>query len=424
MQIPTKMKRVLFLLMLASAFITSCDKDEVTNDPQTGTKPDELSVTGEVSGTWAKNSIVTVKGDIVVPAGKSLIIQEGVTVVMDTVAKPEFIVHGNLYSVGTKEKPVKFTVIEAARTGKYNFGRLWGGILASKTCAELLLDNTILEYGGATTTEASTSVKQGLYKAASGERVPALWFSNVSGKLVVQNSTIRHFGEDATYIEGGSVIFANNIFHTTGESGGDAINLKSGVNADVAYNLVYNANTNGLKLSNVGERTPQLFIVGYNNTFVNNGWRRPSVKGGSIWVEASANVELHNNLLVNCRFGIKRDTKKPEDNRSVFTNTYYYGFYQDGVNQFQPSSEIIAGTSDVISKTAGDNDPKFVNYPVSTAKDSNFDSNWDFRLQTGSPVLGKGITNFKRNFANGLTLNGQLYKSPEPSTYSGAFNVK
>ncbi len=417
------MKRVLFLLIMASALVSSCDKDDTGTDMPV-TKPDELSVSGEVSGTWKKDAIITVKGDVIVPAGKSLMIESGVTVIMDTTAKPEFIVLGNLYSVGTKEKPVKFTVPEVARTAKYNFGQLWGGILAAKTSAEVLLDNTILEYGGATTTEASTSVKQGLYKAASGERVPALWFSNTAGKLVVQNSTIRHFGEDATYIEGGNVIFANNVFNTTGLSGGDAINLKSGVKADVAFNLIYNVNTNGMKLSNSGERTPQLYVIGYNNTLVNNGWRRPSVKGGSIWVEESVDAELYNNLLANCRFGIKRDKKKPEDKRSVFSNTYYFGNYQDGVNQFQPSDEIIAGTNDVIGKTAGENDPKFVNFPVSTAKDGDFNNSWDFHLQVGSSALGKGITTFKRNFADGITLNGVTYKSPEPASYAGAFGSK
>lgn len=417
------MKRVLSLMMLAATLVVSCSKDDVGTDTPV-TKPDELSVSGEVSGTWKKDAIITVKGDVIVPAGKSLMIESGVTILMDTTAKPEFIVLGNLYSVGTKDKPVKFTVPEVARTTKYNFGQLWGGILVAKTSTEVLLDNTILEYGGATTTEASTSVKQGLYKAASGERVPALWFSNVAGKLVVQNSTIRHFGEDATYIEGGSVIFANNVFNTTGLSGGDAINLKSGVKADVGFNLIYNVNTNGLKLSNAGERTPQLYIVGYNNTLVNNGWRRPSVKGGSIWVEESAYAELYNNLLANTRFGIKRDTKKPEDKRTMVSNTFYYGYYQDGVNQFQPSAEILTGTNDVISKTAGDNDPKFVSFPVSTAKDGNFSDSWDFHLQAGSPALGKGITTFKRNFADGITLNGVTYKSPEPANYAGAYGTK
>jgi hypothetical protein len=212
------------------------------------------------------------------------------------------------------------TVPEGARIIKNKFGKLWGGILASKTSTEVLLNYVIMEYGGAVTTEASTSVKQGLYKAASGEFVPALWFSNVAGKLVVQHSIIRNWRDDCTYLEGGNIIFSDNSFYTTGESGGEAINIKSGCVADIAFNMVYSTNTNALKLSNAGDRTPQAYVVAYNNTIVNTGWRRPSVKGGSIWVEQSVRADLYNNLIANSRFGIKRDAKKPEDSRSKVSN--------------------------------------------------------------------------------------------------------
>jgi hypothetical protein len=420
-----KTSSILASVLLLASLCTSCTKNDNSSETVVP-KPEEQSVTGEVSGTWKKGSIIQVKGDILIPAGKSLTIEEGVTVLMDTTAKPEFVVNGNLYATGTSTSPVKITVPEAARTEKYKFGKLWGGILASKSCTELVLDNVILEYGGNTTTEASTSVKLGLYKALSGENVPAIWFSNVAGKLIVVNSTIRNFNEDCTYLEGGGIIFSNNKFYTTGVTGGEAINIKSGCLADIAYNLIYSTNTNGLKLSNAGDRTPQAYIVAYNNTLLNNGWRRPSVKGGSIWVEASVHSKMYNNLLANCRFGIKRDVKKPEDTKtSVFKNTLYYSYTQDGVDQFQPNSEIIAGTNDIIGKKAGDNDPKFVNYPVATDKMSpNFDTNWDFHVQTGSPALGKGTTEFTRHFKNGLLANGKTYTSPEPANYIGAFGTK
>jgi hypothetical protein len=226
-------------------------------------------------------------------------------------------------------------------------------------------------------------------------------------------------------LEGGSIIFTNNTFHTTGESGGEAINIKSGCVADVAYNLIYSTNTNALKLSNSGDRTPQAYVVAYNNTIVNTGWRRPTIKGGSIWLEASVRADLYNNLMANTRFGIKRDVKKPEDNRSIVSNSLYYGYTQEGVNQFQPSTEILAGKNDVIGTKAGDNDPKFVNYPVSTdSYNADFSTAWDFHLTTGSPALNKGITTFTRNFKDGITINGQTYKSPEPASYIGAFGVK
>lgn len=407
-------------IMLLMTLFAACSKDDNTTTPVV-----EQSVTGEVSGTWSKGSIIQVKTDIIIPAGKSLTIEEGVTVVMDTTTKPEIVVNGNLYVLGSTANPVKLTVPESARITKNKFGKLWGGILASKTCSELVISNAILEYGGAVTTESSTSVKQGLYKAVSGEFDPAIWFSNTAGKLVMQNSTVRFWHDDCTYLEGGSIIFTNNIFHTTGESGGEGINIKSGCVADVAYNLIYSTNTNALKLSNSGDRTPQAYVVAYNNTIVNTGWRRPTIKGGSIWLEASVRAELYNNLMANCRFGIKRDVKKPEDSRSKASNSLYYSYSQEGVNQFQPSTEILTGTNDIISNKAGDNDPKFVNYPVSTSQsNADFSTTWDFHLATGSPALNKGITTFSRNFKEGLSINGQTYKSPEPASYIGAFGVK
>ncbi|WP_454802174.1 right-handed parallel beta-helix repeat-containing protein [Mucilaginibacter phyllosphaerae] len=418
-----KLKQVLAVLAISTVAFTGCEKANKGVD----TTPTNGSAIGEVSGIWSKGSVHEIKGDIIIPEGQSLTIEEGVTVLMDVTAKPEVVVKGNLYSLGTAENPVKFTVSDAYRTTENKFGKLWGGILAGPTCAELVLDHTILEYGGATTSDASTSVKMGLYKAAAGENLPALWFSNINGKLIVQNSIIRNFQEDCTYIEGGKSIFANNVFYTTGLTGGEAMNFKSGCLADVAYNLVYSCNTNALKLSNSGDRTPQAYIIAYNNTMVNTGWRRPTAKGGSIWLEATVHADLYNNLFANTRFGVKRDPKKPEDPRSKYSNNWYYGFDQTTVNQFQVGkNDVVGGTDDVRGTTAGQNDPKFANFPLDNpVLSSDFNTAWDFHLQGNSPALGKGITTFTRNHKAGITTsNGITYVSPEPATYVGAYGVK
>ena len=263
-------------------------------------------------------------------------------------------------------------------------------------------------------------MKAGLYKAVAGQHVPAVNFTNVNGRVVIINSRLNNQNEDGFYLEGGKVILANNVIYTQGMSGGDAINIKSGVQADVAYNLVYSPNTNALKLSNAGDRSPQAYVVAYNNTIVNAGWRRPSIKGGSIWVEAGVRATLYNNLFANDRFGIKRDPKLLEDPRSAVGNNYYYGYTQQGVTQFQPSTEILAGTNDVIGTKAGDNDPKFVNFPLDNASlNQTFNTAWNFKLQAGSPALGKGNTTFTRLYAAGITLGGVLYKSPDPGYLRG-----
>ena len=136
-------------------------------------------------------------------------------------------------------------------------------------------------------------------------------------------------------------------------------------------------------------------------------------------------ADLYNNLLVNDRFGIKRDKGVPEDSRSKVSNTFYYGYTQAAVTQFQPTTEILAGPNDVLGKAPGENDPKFVNYPLSTdVKNATFNPAWDFSLQAGSPALGKGRTDFTRNYSPGLTLGGVLYKSPDPATFAGAKGLK
>ncbi|GAB3173689.1 right-handed parallel beta-helix repeat-containing protein [Telluribacter humicola] len=421
------MKKV-FMYMAAVALLSfqACNNNDTEVTPVEEKPTVEEAVAGEVSGTWKKGSTYKITGHLQIPAGKSLTIEEGVTVLFsDSVVKPEVVVLGNLYSLGTTEAPVKFTVPDAWKTAKNEFGNLWGGLIAGPNANELVIKNTILEYGGAVTTEESPSVKAGLYKAEAGEHVPVIYYPALNGKLVVMNSTIRNFNEDGFYIEGGKVIIANNLFYTTGVSGGDAINIKSGVQADIAFNLVYSPNTNALKLSNSGDRSPQAYIVGYNNTIINAGWRRPTTKGGSIWLEKSVRADLYNNLLANDRFGIKRDKGAPEDNRSVIGTTLYYGHSEDAVKQFQPSTEIIAGVNDLLAAKVGDNDPKFVNYPLSTSMTNpTFNTAWDFHLQTGSPALGKGRTDFTRLYADGLVINGVTYKSPAPATHIGAFGTK
>lgn len=420
-----KMKNTILAAGLAIFALASCSDDDAEPTPVVPPVV-EQSVSGEVSGVWTKGGTYKITGHIQIPAGKSLTIEEGVTVLFsDSVVKPEVVVLGNLYSLGTAAAPVKFTVPDAWKTPGNQFGNLWGGLVAGPNTTELVLSNTILEYGGAVTTEESPSVKAGLYKAEAGEHVPVAYFMNINGKFIVVNSTIRNFNEDGFYIEGGKVIIANNMFYTTGVSGGDAINIKSGVQADVAFNVVYSPNTNALKLSNSGERTPQAYVVGYNNTIVNAGWRRPTTKGGSIWVESGVRADLYNNLLANDRYGIKRDAGDPEDARSVIANTFYYGADQTTTNQFQPSAEIVKGANDLISAKAGENDPKFVNYPLTTAmNNAAFNTQWDFHLQAGSPALGKGKTDFTRLYAEGLLVNGVTYKSPAPASFAGAFGTK
>ncbi|PRD54321.1 right-handed parallel beta-helix repeat-containing protein [Sphingobacterium gobiense] len=411
----------------ATTTFTSCSKSnpeaEITDDNIL--PPTEASVSGNVSGVWEKGSTIYVTGHLVIPRGESLTIEEGVTVIMDSNVAPEVLIEGNLYSMGTVENPVLVSVQESERTEANALGGLWGGFLAAPSSEEILLEHTIMEYGGGETTEASPSVLGQYYKASAGSNVPALWTSNVDAKVVIVNSTFRHFKDDAFYLEGGKTIIANNKFYTNGESGGEAVNTKSGVIADIAFNLMYSPNTNALKLSNSGDRTPQGYIKAYNNTILNAGWRRPTSKGGSIWVEKEVRAEIYNNLLVNNRYGIKYDSPTGPDERNIYTNNFYYGHTPQAVEQFQKDeANVIIGTDEIRGTAAGENDPLFVNYPLDMDQNNaTFDPQWDFHLKSESPAYGIGRTDIPRNFPNGITINGNTYTAPEAATYIGAFGA-
>jgi len=388
-------------------------------------KASDITVKGDVSGTWTKGSTITVTDHIIIPAGKSLTMEEGVKVLMaDTAKHIEFLVLGNLYCKGTAANPIKITVKPELLKKDVDFPRSWGGFICDTTCTEFLMLYTHVEYTGAVTTEESPSVKKGLYKAAAGEGLPIINFRNHNnGKLVIQHCTFNNAGEDGMYLEGGKYIIAYNTLYTTGETGGDMINLKAGSIADICYNFMYSPNTNGLKLSNSGERNPQCNPVCYNNTLVNTGWRRPTVKGGGIWLEAGVNAKIFNNLQVNPRFGVKNSKA---DAASVYDYQYYYGYTQATVNAFQATEkDVVRGPNDVAGTKAGENDPLFKNYDLSNdGMNTIFDTDWDFHLKSGSPAIGKGTTNFTRHFATtGITIGGVTYKSPEPSTTIGAFSV-
>jgi hypothetical protein len=410
-----KILRSLTILTVAVSIITGCEKEKA---PVKATFEG-----GEVSGVWESGSTYTIEGHIIIPEGESLTIEEGATVIMaDTSLKIEVLVYGNLYLKGTSSNPVTITVPEVMRTSTNAMAGLWGGILCATTAGEVLFDNAILEYAGAVTTEESPSVQRGLYKAEAGERLPVLWTSNTAGKLVVKNSIIRNIAEDCFYLEGGSIIIMNNTFHTSGVSGGEAVNVKSGCLVDAAFNLFYSPNTNAFKLSNSDLREPQATVYAYNNTMLNCGWRRPSVKGGSVWLEDNVNAKIYNNLIANNRYGIKNSGA---DARSVWDYNYYYGYNQTCVNQFQSTeSKVVRGTHDTGGTTAGDNDPKFVSYPLSTDMfSSSYSTSWNFKLMSNSPAIGKGTTAFTRNFATGFAIDGVTYTSPAPSTTVGAFGT-
>lgn len=278
---------------------------------------------------------------------------------------------------------------------------------------------------------------------------PQLTTNNVAGKYVVTNSTIRNGASDGIYLMGGNAIISHNTFIANGATGAEAVNMKAGVKADIAGNIMFSPNTNGLKLSSSGqsETRAQLLANAYNNTIINAGWRRDGEKGGSIFVEKNALVTVVNNLIVNCKFRAMTpkytDPNKPDagyDDKSVIDYNYYasgsqttpivgdatVGSPAEGYAADHKYYSPDVDTHSIISSPEKMYDPGFVSYDINKPELTSFtfNSSWDFHLKAGSDALKGADGKLDPYFSSGLTIGGVKYVSPAIEAQFGAFGTK
>ena len=425
------------LAAAASFFFAACEKENGSGNGNTsqGTDVEVL----EAEGTWTAGSTVEVNSHILVPEGKSLTIEPGVTIIFSNSGVGvnhvpiEFTVDGNLYCLGTEDQPIRFTVAEELRTYDNTFAGLWGGIVAGATCEEMIIDHTIIEYTGGQVIEGSPAAENGYYTAGD-DAYPQITTNNVNGRYVITNSIIRNGWSDGIYMMGGNAI----------------------------------TNTNGLKLSSSDQSDVRLqaLIQAYNNTIINSGWRRDGEKGGSIYVEEMANVSVFNNLLVNCKFRAitpaydepgtedcyDRDNSFIDHNfyasGNVQSHLFFEGEYEDDGEMLQYSGVKFAyegyafnhedydtekvDVNSTIAKSASDTeslDPDFVNYDINVDPALyKWNDSWDFHVNTGSPVLSGAYTPAdaaRQPFysVTGLSVNGKTYTSPAVQPWFGAFGT-
>ena len=423
------------LLMMAAAamFSTSCENDNINPYDYTnhgGNGSNENQGSNEVLKTdvaeypvgslvWSKDT--TLSENVEIPVGTSLYIEPGVTVTCKSeVQVPvEIVVLGNLYCMGTAEKPVTFTSDTKKPAD-------WGGIICGYNSEEVVLNHVEVAYACATPTESSASFQNKLFKTTIDGGVPAFHFCNVNGKFVMANCFFHDNYNDQTYFTGGNGVIINNIFADSGNAadGGEAINVKAGCKLDVANNIIYNACTNAFKLSNAGnsETISLTEMTVYNNTIVDCGWRRAkNKKGGSVWVEKAAKPIFVNNLIYDSRFGLKQPKQDGADmEHSRLTPNYYFASTDKGVEQMAKGASLsIWYDTDIKSSVAGQLNPLFKNFKQSDKMNINceidlqekgaplaFDKTWNFEYQDNSPALSGGVTDFSPLFPTGLPFFG------------------
>jgi nitrogen regulatory protein PII len=394
---------------------------------------------GEVFGEWGPFRTYHVLGNLTIPAGKTLKVREGTTIIVDNeTVRPSIVAIGNFYSYGTDENPVLFTIPEGQRDKAHIFSGAWGGIAATAASTEMVVLHTRIEYVGAPGVAGSDLVTSGEVK--EGAPTYGLYFNNPNGKIVVMSSTIAYSVDVALQINQGSLLVANNTFILNGQTGGESVNLKSGAVGDIAYNVFYAPATNGVKWSNSGDRSPQNNANVYNNTVINGGWRQAKEgRGGSFNLEKAGRGKVYNNIVVNSKYGVRFPNAPDHPDLVNVTMGYnlYFGNNDLSVAGFYPSTgSVLKGdgqyeTAHDIYGAINENDPLFANFDVSTFDEDaatddasmDFPAAFDLHLKAGSPALNHGKTDFTTNF-NTLSVGGQTYTVPTPSAFIGALGAQ
>jgi hypothetical protein len=420
---------------LAGLILSSCTKQQDTKNlwqaviPPAAPIDDAVCLSGSINGTMLAGKTYNVCGDIFVNQNDSLIIQEGVTINFKGTTVPVGLgVKGKLISLGTKEKPVLFTYLGVTKTDQFGanpntdpaLSGKWTGVIGATTCPLMVLKWTRVEFGGAAISSAM--------KSFTGSSSPyPLYFANPNGTFVLEDSWLYGSVDDPWRINGGKIHVMRNTFEKCGYTGGEAMNAKAGTIGDFAYNLCIGMATNGPKLSNINvlPGVPGSNVRMYNNTIVNSGYRRSAAgRGGSINFEQGAGGMAYNNLIVNCKFGLRIVQNPIADTANIrYGYNWYYADSLNVASQFIPSLSVSTAISqpqetdipkpstylpigwkvgDVYtapSSVLGQNNPQFINGPVPMPAglklgDISVVGTFNFALKPTSPCINAGFTGF------------------------------
>ena len=459
------------LAFIASTLFSSCTKDSTTVSVPPivigQAVSDAVPLSGSIKGTMLSGKTYTLGGDITINATDTLLLQPGVTIKVGR--GKTILVKGTFISLGTQALPnyigpdKTFTKTDApgyTASADSAYVGYWTGINCEKTCQLLELKWTHVEYMGAAF--GATFFPAGL---AAGTTSFGIMFTNPTGDFIMEDSWLYGDIDDAVRISTGRIHLMRNTFEKCGSIGGDCLNAKNGTEGDMAYNLFVGTATNGTKASNKGTGNQETNVNMYNNTYISGGYRQadPTGRGGSINYEQGAKGKAFNNLMVNCRTGVRIDNNPAADVANIsYGYNYTYGDslrVMNNVYPVMPTNTItIPQSTDIPSYTALLSNVKYQQAYLYTTPDngatypnlvlpydgsayvkignplfSNFTlpftgklsgasavGSFNFRLQATSPAIGKGTTDASKIAPLNLTQVTNKNFQPTEVTLPGA----
>ncbi len=382
-----KTRKICTVIAVIATVISSCSKsNNETTTVVTPTVPASNpitpgNITGFVKGTLTTGNTYTITGDLTVKLGDTLASQQGVTVIVANDAQIN--IQGVLNLVGTSASPITFN-------SSSNQPGTWGGFQCDSAQSVTIKWTKVENTGGP---DPSGSPRKTVFVSAPiNVDIEDSWFTNGQDDLI-------RIGN------GAKITIVRNTILCSGSTDGEAINLKTGVTGDVAYNVIYSQAGTGVKLeTNDLVPIPQTSVNVYNNDMVSCGWRRGQAEPGrgvSLGVNARGNV--YNNIMVNDYQGLEIFVDADTLNTKYGNNLFYasqdtYADTTGGGNlqisiraNFYPSDGVGKPQStDLISNAVGNMDPMFKSYDGKVATPNGASTSNDYHLQAGSPAIGKG----------------------------------
>jgi hypothetical protein len=365
--------RILAAVVIVAIGFFSCTKSSTTTNTGPTLPAEAIRGTvingGNIKGVMLTDSTYTINGDVTVLKTDTLTVQPGATI--NIPGNHAFYIQGTIVSAGTQAKPIVFQS-PIAQPGQ------WGGFQCDSAQAVTFKWTKVLRAGGP---DSTGSTRQTIaISSPINVDVEDCWLIGGQDNAVGVYSTA-------------TVTILRNTIQGEGTTDGDAIDFHSGVTGTVAYNVLWGGAGSAIKVFTSSTiKNPQTNVTVYNNTCIDNGFRRGAAEPGrGILVDAFSTGNFYNNLLVNNYYGL--DITPTSDYTTVkYGNNYFYGTVDSLVAQFYPvGSKGVPQSNDIISQTTGANDPMFVNYtPPPNPSLRIMPANFDFHLKAGSPALGKG----------------------------------
>ena len=265
---------------------------------------------GNIKGVMLTDSTYTINGDVTVLKGDTLMVQPGATI--NIPGNHAFYIQGTILSLGTPQQPITFTAPVAQP------GQRWG--FQADSAQGLTFYWTKILWAGGPDSSGGTRETIGVSVPIPVD-IEDCWFvgGQDNGIGVSSTSTVK---------------VLRNTFLGGGTTDGEAIDFHSGVTGVVAYNVMWGQAGSAIKVFTSSTiQNPQTNVEVYNNTCVDNGFRRGAAEPGrGVLVDAFSQARVYNNLLANNYWSM--DVTQTAD---ITDTKYGYNFFYvtvDSLRQF------------------------------------------------------------------------------------------